>query len=610
MKSFKLFFLFSVLLGFASLFQNEAIAQEFTTALPVDLKNNLLQKPTTLSLPFFDDFTDADDVPNPTLWNNKGVYLSNTMTDKQFSRGVAVFDATNLDGQAYDSTEQHSQVWADSLSSQAIDLSTYSPADSLWLSFFYEAGGNGFAPKMDDSFCLFFLNKQNKWIKVWKTHPFSSDSLNYQMIAITDSDFFHSGFSFRFVNKAIFGISNSTWILDFVYLDKSRTSSDSAINEVAFTIPPTPLLKDYRVMPYPHFKTNPTQFSHDSVFAFIRNNGSMSANLTYGFEAKEIATGNSIGSGTGNQLFPGYEVGKLTFPSFSLNNLNATGNKAKVETKFFTNSLYSGESTENDTIISHQLFDDYFAYDDGTAELAYFLKVFNDAPAITAVEYELFIPDTLRGVSIYFPRTVPLASNKEFSLIVYKDIAVNGGKDEIIYQQDYYLPELQLGLNQFHTYSFDHPVAMESGIYYIGLMQAAGGYSDSLYIGLDIHKKNGNYRYFNVEGIWESSQIDGAVMIRPVVGQALPPHKINTDAEKTTFATVYPNPAKDDVYLQTKGNSPVVYEIIDASGRILLKGTSQKELTQINIRNLSKGLYYLKVSNHDGREEVYKLLKK
>ena len=39
-----------------------------------------LLKTTTLSLPFFDDFTDKSPFPNPSKWMEAQVYVNNTMS--------------------------------------------------------------------------------------------------------------------------------------------------------------------------------------------------------------------------------------------------------------------------------------------------------------------------------------------------------------------------------------------------------------------------------------------------------------------------------------------------------------------------------------------------
>src|SRR5690606_12801381 len=96
------------------------------------------------------------------------VYLSNTMPDGHFSRGTVVFDACNAGNMPYDTLDRDLVVQADTLTSLPIDLSGYSPADDIALSFHYQAGGNGFLPKSGDTLFVYMLQKNGQWKQVWE----------------------------------------------------------------------------------------------------------------------------------------------------------------------------------------------------------------------------------------------------------------------------------------------------------------------------------------------------------------------------------------------------------------------------------------------------------
>src|SRR5690606_27774357 len=147
-------------------------------------------------------------------------------------------------------------------------------------------------------------------------------------------------------------------------------------------------------------------------------------------------------------------------PSIANFNPSLERGKYTFEQTFATTSIYPGESRQNDTFRAIQNFDNYLAYDDGTAEIAYYLNLFPNAPGETAVKYALYKADTIGGVSIYFPRQVPTGINKEFSFAIYKTIAVDGQQDELIYQQNFFYPEYQEGQNGFSNYVFSEPVIM------------------------------------------------------------------------------------------------------------------------------------------------------
>ena len=127
---------------------------------------NAVRKATALSLPFFDDFTGSSPYPDASKWVEHQVYINNTMCISPISRGVATFDALNEFGLPYDTLNNGNLVDADSLTSLPIDLSSNHPSDSIYLSFFYQPGGNGFYPRPEDSLMLYF-KKDNG---VWKKH--------------------------------------------------------------------------------------------------------------------------------------------------------------------------------------------------------------------------------------------------------------------------------------------------------------------------------------------------------------------------------------------------------------------------------------------------------
>lgn len=616
MKSY-FFFIALLALGllFGTAFPNSLLAQEQVVDLPSQraTSSSSALRPTNISLPFFEDFTDYSSAPNPQYWQDHSVYLSNTMAGNHFSRGVAVFDANDAYGTPYDTSSPISLVWADSLTSQNIDLSGYQPDDSLWLSFYYEPGGRGYAPKLADSFMVFFRNQTGEWEKVWGVMGDSVRVFKRVMIPIKDHAFFHNQFALRFANKATHGISNSHWLLDYLLLDAHRNYQETPQSDLAFTKNGSSLLSDFTAMPWLHFQTNPASFLAPNLKAYLKNNGTQSVQSTYGYQSRETRTQQVIAqSGGQGNLSPTQEL-TLSLPGLTpadFNGLSSPFDTIILETQFYTNSVYANESKINDTIVQRQVFGNYFAYDDGTAEKAYFLNTFPNAPATTAIEYALYTPDTLRGVAIHFPKTVPMSRNKEFSLIIYKDIAFNGGRDEIVYQQDFFLPQYPDGLNVFTNYVFREPVGLEAGTYYVGILQSAGGFSDSLYLGLDLNRTGGNHRYFNVDGIWHSSEIPGALMVRPLVGGQLPATSLAETKGMPSDWDLFPNPSQGQVSvrLSETNHQPCLYLIYNTQGRLLQKGRV-KNGGLISVNSLTSGTYFFRLIDAKGQASGKWLIK-
>lgn len=69
------------------------------------------------------------------------------------------------------------------------------------------------------------------------------------------------------------------------------------------------------------------------------------------------------------------------------------------------------------------------------------------------------------------------------------------------------------------------------------------------------------------------------------------------DAKELHFV-IYPNPTKDFIYIETKETSLKI-EIYDISGKICLVQELNKSTENINITNLSSGVYFLKATNNN-----------
>ncbi|HRR93974.1 MAG TPA: hypothetical protein P5348_08300, partial [Bacteroidales bacterium] len=99
----------------------------------------------TLELPFFDDFSTGQPYPDPLKWLDDYVFINNTYSVRQITKGVATFDALDNTGRLYE-TASSFVTEADRLTSVPVNLQ-YLPEDNIYLSFFYEAAGIGDMPE-------------------------------------------------------------------------------------------------------------------------------------------------------------------------------------------------------------------------------------------------------------------------------------------------------------------------------------------------------------------------------------------------------------------------------------------------------------------------------
>ena len=149
-----------LLLNYASSFAQEQIGTIDYNPIVQKMSGKIMHaKTTALTLPFFEDFAQYYAIPNPAKWIDRQVYINNTMAVNSYSRGIATFDAISQYGKPYDTSNPNIIRYADSLTSQQIDLSGKIAADSIYFSFLFQAAGMGFAPEKNDSLMLYFKSK-------------------------------------------------------------------------------------------------------------------------------------------------------------------------------------------------------------------------------------------------------------------------------------------------------------------------------------------------------------------------------------------------------------------------------------------------------------------
>ncbi len=560
-------------------------------------------KTTVVTLPFFEDFTGSSFFPDTSKWVDRKVYINNNMAVGAISRGVATFDAIDETGLPYETVNKNVLRYSDSLTSQTIDLSVYSAGDSLYFSFFYQPQGNGFDPQPEDSLMLYFkrASTTSPWTRVWRVAGSTLQPFKQVMIPVTDANMFHAGFQFRFVNKASINNSDDHWHVDYIRFAANRNMNDTLVDDIAFVAEPTFILKDYTSMPYHQFMANQAGERGTQHETSIRNNKQTAVNVDFGYDAREIYTNTPLNNGTGSISIPADTELPVSLPVYT-NTVPVTIPNAAVafENKYYLKSASGTGVAENDTITRVQLFHNYLSYDDGTPEKSYYLKLFTTLPGKIAIEHHLNVPDTLKGVAIYFGRQVPLPTQKFFSVAVYKDIAFAGGSDQLLHQEDFFVPSYAQQ-NSFWYYEFENPVMLPAGKFYIGTIHPALGASDSLYYGLDLNRTADNHVFYNVLNEWKASDVTGAVMIRPLFGEFYPSIITGPVTKRTHEWDVVPNPVMDKIkfnYNHVYGKAQ--YLIVDVRGQVVRQGIVPSS-EWIRVSDLYPGIYmvHFKVDGYE-----------
>jgi hypothetical protein len=597
-------FLISV---FPVVFAGATIAQEVVAGLQsnyaitqhkIEFKKDFGAKSSvSLELPFFDDFSDSFIFPDSKRWSDNYVFINDTYSDRQPTVGVATFDAIDNKGKLYE-TANHSGFAADTLTSQPINLN-YTASDNIMLSFYYQAGGLGDFPEPNDSLTLlFFAPDENKWFSVWRAYDLPDSSFRQAALPIIDEKFLKDGFRFRFINYASLPrISDQSmigncdhWNIDYVLLDKNRLESDTVYHDVAFRRGIRSVLKNYESMPWNQFQRIQLQEMGAFITIQYRNNDAIIRNVTRDFNIFDVNRNLIVHSFTAGAA----NIEPLTNVDYNANLIYTFNSPAPDSARFKITCILKTDDfdpKENDTIAYYQVFKNYFAFDDGTAEMGYGINGQGSRNAMVAYRFNSYIPDTLRSIMICFNDSYQNSNRRAFDLMVWNDN--NGIPGDILYKRDEIMVETGDKINGFYNYTVIDGIPI-NGTFYVGWKQRTETFLNA---GLDINTQNNGRHLFWINGEWRQSQVRGALMIRAVVGKpemttSIPPD--NRYMQKTEI-TIYPNPATDFIKIATNNideAAPVWVTITDLSGRELIK-TQYYYGEQINISSLQPGIYFI-----------------
>jgi len=608
-------------------FYNAINAQETLNPLKYNTKlfnqvnagsRSVVTNEDTLCLPFIDDFSarqifidgsltpcgdtiihEADAVyPAALFWVDSNAFVNNTYGALPPTYGVITLDGLNKFGKPYN--EGSTFDLADVLTSKPVYLAD--AIDSVYLSFYYQPGGFGEFPNTNDSLLLEFQDADGNWEEVWyalNTLGNAPQSFKLSMVALDDI-YKYDGFRFRFSNWAGVNGNNDHWNIDYVLLDDDRTFNDTIFRDVAIVYQPERFLKKYRQMPWNQFKNNQAEELAADHGVFMYNNFNTVINTSHHYTAFEKYTSTEIVAPT-TPVTVNLDPASLafnTYPTFTIPAATPGFNDDSLTVKFRYSINPSGDiNHRNDTLDYEQAFYNYYAYDDGTAEKAYGLI---GTGAKLAIHFHANEPDTLKEVYIHWAYVDGNKGGLFFSLMVWDDIdtSLATADENIVFQNDFLTPKYIDSINGFYVYKLQDflgnatPVVVD-GDFYVGWLQSQEGF---LNVGFDSNNDANSEVYFNVGGAWQSSALNGAIMIRPRVGGDYSVYTpITNEATLAEALVIYPNPTESVLNIQTTLTGDLFLQVYDQSGRMVIsKQTSNK---QLNVEQLSSGYYILKVSD-------------
>jgi hypothetical protein len=550
-----------------------------------------------LVLPFFDDFSRPSFWLDTLLWEpGGGVHVNNTAALNPPSKGVVTLDGLDFAGNPYNRNSTITQGATDTLTSRPVNLSAYQAADSLYLSFFWQAQGLGEMPDATDSLRLEFRDAAGEWVRVWSATGQTMEEFGQQLISLTSPlhNYFHESFQFRFRSFGRPSGAYDTWHLDYVYLNRGRRATDTFTRDVAVTTQPGPLFVDYTAMPLKqYFAGSPDQLA-PSVSTSIVNLYNAPIFTSYTFRLTDVTRNVTLA----NQSTPGVSINsrERQEKTATLNAGNAIPPASGPLRLQYTFAIDAGDGIingvdyrRNDTISGTAVLDDYFAYDDGSAEYGLGLR---QRQGRVACRFVLNTPDTLTSVQLYFTHLETDMRGQTFVLSIWKQL--DNERESILYQKSEPV-RYRDTLNAFVSYELDFQIPL-ADTFYVGWQQST---DNLLAVGLDKNTDAGDKLFYNTEGTWlPNEDIQGSPMIRPVFGVSDKPVGLEEPAPVPPLArefTVFPNPTEGLV--RWRDNTASRVEVYDVIGRKVGEQLyNPADDPQLDLSAYPKGIYVLRFS--------------
>ena len=553
-----------------------------------------------LSLPFFDDFARYNNRLDATKWvPRSSVYVNDRFSKNPVSKNIVTFNGFLADGRINASSSQ-SITEVDTLTSQRINLSNRNAADSVYLSFFLQTGGIGNNPGSNANFKVEFKTNTGAWEQVFQrsgtpTQPALPNFTPF-FVGITDPKFFHANFQFRFRSTGRTSLVRDTWNLDYVLLNSGRQKSNALmVDDVALIQPLNSILQRYSAMPAHQFIGHVATELNDSLYTVLKNLSaqpradSLLAFVQFGNNAPVRFADSSVAINPYPATF--LYAAKPKPAPFSA----VTGPVNIKSIIVLENNETSLATQYNDTITRITPLQNYYAYDDGSAESV--VSVQQSVTGQIAHKFTVNKADMVEALTFYLPKV----QNQKGTFVNFRIWDEVNGNPAPSYRFNYgfSVPDISR-LDTFIIIPVNPPVPV-TGTFYVG-WSSSNQYFFS--VGLDRNESSqGNVRFIEAGKNWQNyANIGGAIMLRPVMNNNI----VGVSENKLTKSTVqvYPNPATSVVNI--KGNFDAV-RLLTLTGQLVLEKTGTATETQLPLSQLKPGLYLLQVIQQD-QIQTHKLI--
>ncbi|AMR29328.1 hypothetical protein A0257_20995 [Hymenobacter psoromatis] len=604
------------------------------------------QRTAALTLPFFEDFTlPRDGQPSPLRWQDKapnypigngltqqygggGAYVSNRLAINPLTRGTATLDGLRANGLPYNPASASAYGGTDTLTSQPIDLSGLTTTNQVYLSYAWQAGTLAGAPVSNGSgspvyLTLEFLDNVGRWNSIW-TYNGANKTTNFrqQIFPLDQASYFHSGFRFRFRAAGNQSSSRDAFGVDYIYLNRNRAANDTIFQDIATSRGLTSPLQNYTAMPAWQYAVAGASALNPAMSTTVNNLlpsgnptpinwlGTVAELTSGGFAAATWVAGNQPLLAGARQVAIQGNAGSAPLPAAP------TPRRYRYTLALTTNEA-NPLTLPNDTTYRDLELSDYYAFDDGTAELS------------------LAIPPASSGPFSYYAYPIVAAKNDQVRAIrlapIFNNIPLNQGGENFLNRsvtvavwadnngQPAATPlatkvitlRNPLGRDSIFAkdIAFDMPVAV-SGRFYIGFGQAAGG--QFLPYGYDLNNTStAPTLFYNMQNTWSNPKlsIPGTLMMRAVMTNNVPLATQAQQAVNTQF-TLYPNPAPTGTTVAVSGPAFRRAAVLDVLGRpVWQQAAAEAGQPALHLpAGLPGGVYLVQLNLADGRVATRRLV--
>ena len=560
----------------------------------------------TGTIPFWDDFSKGI---QPSKWEAKGASYTKTIGNNAPSIGMVLFNGVDEAGKAY-SLQEKDQGEGDYLSSMPLDLSGIPAAQqsTVYLSFFWQAGGKAEVPDPNDRLTLQILSPEGTWLTIWEKRGGNAiDRTRFiQESLFIRPEWQHANFQFRFFSNGRQSGPFDSWLLDYIYLNSKRSSTDLAYPDRALTQGTTVRLGDFSAYPWELLQKNQKGKWSTAKSEF--------QNLENRFRAMaySVTLRDSIGlvllpinsTTPFNPVPNALERRTIVSRSFTEIPVPSKPSEVNFETALITGdgllSTINGIDTiryaavdfrSNDVVNTRFVLRDYFGYDQGVAD---YTAGINQRSGQLAVEYTTPEPVFLKGISIDFSNYRQV--NQVLDLVVWSAL-----DKKPLYSKEVVIPEKSPG-QELHYFPLEEAIPV-SGTFYVGFTQFT---NDFLQVGLDKGNDLGERIFYNVGGEWvKNTEVRGSLLIRPHVSLA---GKTSVTIENLTSLRIYPNPTVNEVQVEGEFSS---LQVVDSFGREVFPTRIPSDKGEIlNFKDQNPGLYLIYVQGNTGTQSYRILVKK